>query len=868
MRPVSQLLNKMKKQRLPILFLTSVITTAILCSLTHRANGEETANPKENLAEASQLSEILGGPGPVLNLFHARRAKLPDAGPDYRRYGWFVDHYHHHHLEPFEPGAKPFSDRRYVAKKIPAELEGARFVQGDINGVDLECSQAGWMVALTPKRMPGSGHQGHELEKAGFQPTSLDPFPLFGTNESAEVQVYWKKLRRGERLRFRKWVVLVVPADSRLVPVGEPTRVRNTDTDSIDLRRRGAVVRTTTPPVIDGSLDDATWQIIPPQHFRNLRSWETWQTLVKNYKVPPRLGALSTVQLAFDGQSLYLALRCDKLLEHRRPWTNDDRVEIFLQPGAGNEVTQLAVSADGSGQGIQGAKFACRDHADHYSVEIAIPFATLQTEPPQSGQRWKANFCRTEKPSDEPTAWSFTDGYDTAENFGTLEFVSDPPVIPQIFGRISNASCERYADRVLVESPAGIFLADRRGAFVVSGQVAGKTQLRIGSVRHETRIVECSTQQPKAKLPEIELTSIPKAQLAQLEAAAAKKAIHLEPDFQYAPVHRDYQACPAIVVLPDGRLMATYTCYGGETEYNAVIVDASSDAGHSWEHELVIKPGFQRASWGNLWVDPLKRTWLIHQLHRKDGIVWYARNDRATVDRQTWSEPSIFCDKLGHKAIFFNKPIVLSDGTWMAPVSAQEGGCNEALAVVSNDQGKSWRIRGSAKTNLPPNCPEPMIVQRRDGSLWMLMRTGAPWIAEFLSTDGGRTWMEQEPNIPHTPSRFHIRRLQSGRLLLVKNGPMQQPSGGRDRMTAFLSDDDGKTWPHSLRLFEGACSYPDADQAPDGRIFVIYDRGRTGPGARILMSSIREEDILAGALVAKDSKLNLVVAITGPNDSP
>ncbi len=56
----------------------------------------------------------------------------------------------------------------------------------------------------------------------------------------------------------------------------------------------------------------------------------------------------------------------------------------------------------------------------------------------------------------------------------------------------------------------------------------------------------------------------------------------------------------------------------------------------------------------------------------------------------------------------------------------------------STDQGKSFKRIGQVR--IPgTRVDEHMIVERGDGSLWMLLRnTGG--IAQSVSTDGGRTW--------------------------------------------------------------------------------------------------------------------------------
>ena len=71
-------------------------------------------------------------------------------------------------------------------------------------------------------------------------------------------------------------------------------------------------------------------------------------------------------------------------------------------------------------------------------------------------------------------------------------------------------------------------------------------------------------------------------------------------------------------------------------------------------------------------------------------------------------------------------------------------------------------------------------------------------------------------------------------------------AGSRSHLTAFVSDDDGRTWTGGLLLDERAgVAYPDGVQAPDGTITVIYDRNRTGE-REILTARFREEDARAG----------------------
>jgi len=115
-------------------------------------------------------------------------------------------------------------------------------------------------------------------------------------------------------------------------------------------------------------------------------------------------------------------------------------------------------------------------------------------------------------------------------------------------------------------------------------------------------------------------------------------------------------------------------------------------------------------------------------------------------------------------------------------------------------------------------------------------------------------------------ARFYLRRLASGRLILVKHSP---PDGRtRSHLTAYLSDDDGRTWQGGFLLDErGGVSYPDGTQAEDGTIYVIYDFERRG-AKQILMATLTEADILAGEAISGRVRLRVVVNQATGADEP
>jgi len=246
--------------------------------------------------------------------------------------------------------------------------------------------------------------------------------------------------------------------------------------------------------------------------------------------------------------------------------------------------------------------------------------------------------------------------------------------------------------------------------------------------------------------------------------------------------------------------------------------------------------------------------------------------DNPGEDSPSWSSPRRLCD-----GIMINKPTVLSSGEWLLPVAVWALGLNVmderygheiqgntgSKAYISRDKGDTWQFLGMSDVE-ERACDEHMIVERRDGSLWMLVRTRTG-VGEAFSADRGKTWTEGEPSrsVTHIPhSRFFIRRLDSGNLLLVKHDPPNQKN--RSHLKAFLSKDDGGTWVGGLLLDERKyVSYPDGLQAEDGTLYIIYDFQRTGQ-RKILMAIFTEEDVKAGQCVSAKARLRVLVNQADP----
>lgn len=345
--------------------------------------------------------------------------------------------------------------------------------------------------------------------------------------------------------------------------------------------------------------------------------------------------------------------------------------------------------------------------------------------------------------------------------------------------------------------------------------------------------------------------------------------IMLQPESGYSPEDRHWQGCPTLEETAGGRFWAGWFTGGtGEPQAdNYGTISVSDDRGETWiDHVLtVVHPSDKvRVEDVQFWRDPLDRLWLFwtqsNCIENAPALgtwanfdmtlgVWTIRIDNpdAPLDELTWTEPRKISPGLMRC-----KPVVLSTGEWMLSIYDNVDG-NYSKVYTSTDAGETWSLKGQAYCKNNNLFDENMTVELKDGSLLMYMRTlvdGKGIIQESVSYNGGRTWSAARANgLKCANSRFYIGRLASGNLLLVAN----DSETSRSHITAFLSTDDGKTWPYKL-LLDGrnGISYPDVVQSPDGVIHVAYDRNRN-TDAEIWWTSFTEEDLKAGDFVSPDA---------------
>jgi predicted neuraminidase len=169
-------------------------------------------------------------------------------------------------------------------------------------------------------------------------------------------------------------------------------------------------------------------------------------------------------------------------------------------------------------------------------------------------------------------------------------------------------------------------------------------------------------------------------------------------------------------------------------------------------------------------------------------------------------------------------PFILDRTRLIVPLYSD--GFSFSLMAITDDWGQTWHT--SAPLIGAGNI-QPSIVQRRDGSLFTLMRDNGPApkrLHQSESRDRGETWSPvTDSDLPNPGSGAEIISLSNGHWALISNDTER----GRNSLAVQISDDEGKTWRWKRHLeFEppgpeaGSFHYPSIIEAKDGTLHASY----------------------------------------------
>jgi predicted neuraminidase len=285
----------------------------------------------------------------------------------------------------------------------------------------------------------------------------------------------------------------------------------------------------------------------------------------------------------------------------------------------------------------------------------------------------------------------------------------------------------------------------------------------------------------------------------------------------------------SMFVDPEGRLWLIWPTILANTWESALLkVRISNDwlkeEEPRWTKEDVIHitppESFGRAV--TAWLDKLEKGPLEQLLDEEEE-----RRGRAWLTHMR----SYSTNKLNQRLGWMTRahPFILDDKRLIVPLYSD--GFSFSLMAITDDWGKSWHTSAPL---LGMGNIQPSIVQRKDGSLYTLMRDNGPRpkrLQQSSSKDRGETWDPvTDSDQPNPGSGAEIMKLQNGHWLLIGNDTER----GRNRLAVQISDDEGKTWKWKRYLEKteetyNQFHYPSVMQARDGSIHATYSHHLGAP---------------------------------------
>jgi len=304
---------------------------------------------------------------------------------------------------------------------------------------------------------------------------------------------------------------------------------------------------------------------------------------------------------------------------------------------------------------------------------------------------------------------------------------------------------------------------------------------------------------------------------------------------------RAFAQCHASTVVQTAKGSLICAWFGGTREKNPdVSIWMSTFRDGRWSDPVRAAKVDQRAHWNPvLFRDRQDGVHLFFKVGVGE-IQWQTYWTSSADDGATWTTATeLVPGDVGGRGPVKNQPIVLTDGTWLAPASieSKEGHRDiwKAFADRSVDSGKTWeRSADFAIPVLKDGEPDPAFRgvgaiqptfwESDPGHVHAFVRTGGGRVWSTESTDGGVTWRPYMiTDLPNNNSGLDATRLSDGRVVLVYN-PVGKNWGDRTPLDIAISNDSGRSWRTIAHLQDerkGEFSYPTVVETDSG-IAVCY----------------------------------------------
>lgn len=328
-----------------------------------------------------------------------------------------------------------------------------------------------------------------------------------------------------------------------------------------------------------------------------------------------------------------------------------------------------------------------------------------------------------------------------------------------------------------------------------------------------------------------------------------------EPFFEQATVasHEDghQHRWPCIALLGDHRLLLTWSRAAAEPADDAVVCALSDDHGRTWSEPraLIAWDGLIDAD-PNIVVSGSRVFISCTSVNFEKGIrtstTWCVRSED---NADTWPEPykipmnHLYCCGKTHRGLRLSDGALVMGYAW--DVLCESGAAHDAESQMdlragvmrSTDNGDTWVNGGDTHaeydkaTEGVAGTDEPALTLLEDGTLYLLMRTGADHLYEARSVDGGITWTGVGPSPlygSNAPAALcSIKTADRQGTLAVWNNAFE-----RFPLCAAASFDAARTWsaPKDIAFpyTGGQASYPSCVQSADGTLVAVWQQDVPG----------------------------------------
>ncbi len=297
---------------------------------------------------------------------------------------------------------------------------------------------------------------------------------------------------------------------------------------------------------------------------------------------------------------------------------------------------------------------------------------------------------------------------------------------------------------------------------------------------------------------------------------------------------RPFKECHAstLVRLDDGNFLVAW--FGGTHEKNPDVgIWTSKGKPGNWSAPFQVAKIRNDAHWNPVLFKDTKGKIYLYFKVGKEIPIWETWLTTSSDNGTTWTKPTeLVKGNKGGRGPVRNKPILLSNGIWLAGASYENGQGDKHWDVFvdrSEDSGKTWQATPYLALDRShfngAGVIQPTLWESSPGNVHMLVRSTNGYIYRSDSKDYGKTWCTlYATDMPNNNSGIDLVKLTDGTLVLVYN-PVSGNWASRASLNIALSFDNGTTWPKKIILEndsgQAEYSYP-AIIAYDNRVAITY----------------------------------------------